>query len=97
MFLESCPRNCSSRTSGPGSSTAERRRAAATAAVAAILSEGLPKVTSEPLGSVASEYDVPKKQFDTQCAELYLTFLNACLISHVVETSELSDLLRMGW
>ena len=74
---------------------AEERQKAAVPALAALLAEGLGKVTSEALSSVASEYDVPKKQFETQCAEMFLTFMNACLTAHTVETSELSELLRL--
>jgi len=74
--------------------SAERQKAAIPA-VAALLSEGLPKVSQETLAAIASEYDVPKKEFQSQLAELYLTFLNACLNLPAVETSELSDLLRL--
>lgn len=74
---------------------ADERQKAAVPAVAAALSEGLTKVDSEALAAIASEYDVPKKQFESQLAELYVTFLNACLTSPTVDTVELSDLLRL--
>ena len=73
----------------------DERQKAAVPALAAVLAEGLPKVSVEQLSAIATEYNVPKKQFESQLAELYLTFLNACLISHTVETAELSDLLRL--
>jgi len=71
------------------------RQKAAVPAVAAMLSEGLAKVSEEALNGIATEYDVPKKEFQTQMAELFLTYLSATLNSHVVETSELSELLRL--
>ena len=71
------------------------RQKAAIPAVAALLSEGLAKVTPEGLAAIAVEYDVPKKEFQSQLAELYLTYISACLNAHAVETSELSDLLRL--
>ena len=59
-----------------------RREAKAAMPAVAALSQGLQQVTAETLSAIATEYDVPKKQFDTQCGELYLAFLNACLTAH---------------
>jgi len=78
----------------------DERQKAAMPAVAALLAEGLPKAegmtaASESLAAIAVEFDVPKKQFEGQLAELYLAFLNACLTAHEVQTAELSDLLRL--
>ncbi len=53
-------------------------------------------MTPEGLGAIATEYGVPKKEFQAYLGELYLTFLSACLTSHAVVTSELSELLRLG-
>ena len=64
----------------------------APAAVAALLAEGLNTVTPESLQGVMQEYDVPKKQFDSQLGELYLAFLTATLTSSEVQTAELSEL-----
>ena len=73
----------------------DERQKAAVPAVAALLAEGLPKVTPDALNAVMEEYDVPKKQFDQQLGELYLAFLSATLNSPVVQTAELSELHRL--
>ena len=73
----------------------DERQKAAMPAVAAKLSQGLQQVSAETLSAIATEYDVPKKEFDTQCGELYLAFLNACLTAHAVDPKELSELLRL--
>jgi len=74
---------------------ADVRQKAAIPAVAALLAEGLGKATPETLAAIAAEYDVPAKQFQSQLGELYLAFLNACLTSSSVATSELSELLKV--
>ncbi len=74
---------------------AEERQKAALPAVAALLSEGLQKANPDSLASIASEFGVAKKTFQTQLGELYLSYLNACLISSKVETAELSELIRL--
>jgi hypothetical protein len=74
---------------------AGERQKAAIPAVAALLAEGLGNATPETLAAIAAEYDVPAKQFQSQLSELYLAFLNACLTSSAVTTSELSELLKV--
>lgn len=74
---------------------ADERQKAAIPAVAALLSEGLTSVTPGRLAAIASEYGVPTKQFQLQLGELFLAFLNACLTSSSVATSELSELLKL--
>ena len=74
---------------------AVERQKAAMPAVAALLAEGLQSVDASALGAIASEYNVPKKQFDSQLGDLYLAYLNACLASPQVQTAELSELLQL--
>ena len=74
----------------------EERQKAAVPAVAALLSEGLGKASADSLGAIADEYGVPKSTFQSQLADLYLAYLNACLTSHAIETTELSELLRLS-
>ena len=49
--------------------SAERQKAAMPA-VAGLLAQGLPQVAPESLSAVATEYDVPKKEFQSQLAGL---------------------------
>ena len=74
---------------------AGERQKAAVPAVAALLSQGLQKADAASLAAIAEQYGVPKKEFSAQLSELYLAFLNACLLSSAVETAELSELLRL--
>ena len=72
------------------------RQKAALPALASVLSQGLGNVTPENLEAIMAEYDVPKKQFESQLGELYLTYLSACLTSHLVDVKgELSELQRL--
>lgn len=73
----------------------DERTKAAMPAVAALLAEGLGNVSPDALQAIMTEYDVPKKQFDTQLGELYLAFLSATLTSSEVQTAELSELKRL--
>jgi len=74
---------------------ADERQKASKPAVAALLAQGLKSATSESLAAIGAEFDVPKKEFEAQLADLYLAFVSACLTSHEVQTSELSEMLRL--
>ena len=75
---------------------AQERKEAAGPAVAKMLSGGLQSVTAEDLASVASEYGVGKKQFQSQLSQLYAVFLGACLSSPQVVSSELGEVKKLG-
>ncbi|KAL1514823.1 hypothetical protein AB1Y20_003908 [Prymnesium parvum] len=73
----------------------EERKKAVMPAVAALLAEGLQNVTPEKLVAIMKGCGVDKAEFQATLGELYLAYLDACLASPKVETSELSELFRM--
>jgi hypothetical protein len=74
---------------------AAQRQRAAGPAVASMLAGGLTKATPESITAVGKEYGVPAAEFNAQLDELYLAFLNACLESPTVATSELKELYQV--
>ena len=63
--------------------------------VATLLSGGLADVTSDALNKIAKDFGIEKDEFAKQAAHLYFAYLDACFASSVVDTVELSEMLRL--
>lgn len=78
-----------------GSPLEDKRDKAAKLAVAELMSKGETEINQARFDSIASKFDLPQKQFKAQLGALYRTLLVEYLKSDVVDTKELSELLKV--